>query len=451
ETGLERLSLKRQLEVALDIVFNVSWLSIESRGCVFLNDEASGALKLTAHRGLAPELQIRCASIQIGECLCGTAAENKSTLFSAHLDDEHVIRYPGIQPHGHYCAPILSQQKLLGVLNLYVADGHRSRSEEEAFLATYCGALAGLIDLRQTQRKLREEQIFSSTILRTAPVLVMVLSPQGEIVLFNKACQDLTGFDEETVKGKKSWEWFVPKKDRQSVEEAFHKLSQGRFPNTYEHVWLDHAGRKRLISWRNAISHSSDGVIHHIIATGIDITEKRESEEHLRHMASHDALTGLPNRISFMDHMQVSIAQAKRNDSMLAVLFLDLDRFKTVNDTMGHEVGDHLLMEVAQRIRGVLRASDMVARLGGDEFTVLLDGLTGPDRVESIGRKLISEICTPFDIQGNRCQIGTSIGAALSPMHGEEPELLLKKADDAMYKVKHSGRNDFLFYSDSVE
>ncbi|MBF0369779.1 MAG: diguanylate cyclase [Magnetococcales bacterium] len=446
ETGLEPLSLEKQLQVALDIILSVPWLSVQYKGSIFLMDEESGELVLHANKGLAAGLLISCARIKPGYCLCGRAAQSRKILFSSHLDHRHDIHYDGIQPHGHYCVPILAKDRVRGVLNLYLPEGHPNNPEEDAFLTAVANTLAGLIDLRQTEAKLRAEQEFSATILRTAPALVVVLDQEGHIILFNEACQQLTGYSEQEALGRFVWDFLLPPPQIAQVQEVFQSLTIGHFPHVHENHWVRKDGSTRLISWYNSATLNSDGTIHHIIGTGLDITEKRQAEERLQYMASHDALTGLPNRMQFIEHLSVSIAQAKRGKEMLGILFMDLDRFKAVNDNLGHDIGDLLLIAVAERIKECLRESDVVARLGGDEFTVIMNGFSDLETVVPVVHKIIEALSTPFHLEGHACHIGTSIGVSLFPDHGENPQELLKKADLAMYQVKNRGRNDFQIF-----
>jgi diguanylate cyclase (GGDEF)-like protein/PAS domain S-box-containing protein len=181
-----------------------------------------------------------------------------------------------------------------------------------------------------------------------------------------------------------------------------------------------------------------------------DIRDRHTAQARIRHMAHHDALTGLPNRMSFMEQLEHSMAAARVQGSRLALLFVDLDHFKRVNDSLGHSVGDALLRTTASRIVGALRATDVVARFGGDEFMVLLPGLPGdPDRrddVEEVAQKLIATIEAPFHAEGRPLSVTPSIGLALFPGDGDSPTELIDHADSAMYRAKARGRANFQFF-----
>jgi len=449
ETGLEPLSLEKQLNVSLHIILTVPWLSVKYQGSIFLVDPDSEDLRLASHIGLSEQQVRMCSRVKRGHCLCGQALAQQKIIFSSHLDENHPTAYPGMVPHGHYCVPIFSRNQVVGVLNLYVPHGYEKNSEEDAFLTTISNTLAGLIDLRHTQARLANEQEFIATILRTAPSLVIVLDQKGRVVLFNHACQTLTGYTEEEVVGREIWDFLIPPSEVIELKEKLHGLYPGGKPLDHEGHWLTIHGDAPLMAWSSTVIATTGNAQRHLVCTGVDISQKRRAEQQLRFLASHDSLTGLPNRSQFMEHLIVSLAQTKRSGRHLAVLFLDLDRFKTVNDTLGHEIGDQLLTAAALRIRSSVREMDVVARIGGDEFTVLMTGLVDIDPIATIAKKIISNIKKTFDIDKHQCHIGVSVGIGLFPEHGDDPQTLLKKADQAMYAVKESGRNSFKIWDET--
>jgi diguanylate cyclase (GGDEF)-like protein len=164
-------------------------------------------------------------------------------------------------------------------------------------------------------------------------------------------------------------------------------------------------------------------------------------------MAYHDALTGLPNRILLNDRLQMALAHAQRSQSLLAVLFMDFDHFKLINDNLGHDIGDQVLKGVAARLKKCLRSQDTVARLGGDEFILLLSEFNSPLDAENLANKILQEIRKPLQIQEHKLNISLSIGVALFPRDGETSTVLLKHADEALYFAKNQGKNCFKFYN----
>jgi len=184
-----------------------------------------------------------------------------------------------------------------------------------------------------------------------------------------------------------------------------------------------------------------------LVAVVRDITERTYAEEQIKHLAYHDALTGLPNRLLFKDRVTVALSHAQRNSSRLAVLFLDLDRFKVINDSLGHNVGDQLLQEVASRVQSCLRDSDTVARLGGDEFTILLPSLIDSDDAAPVAQKILDAIRAPFHIEQRELFTSTSIGISLYPEDAADAETLIKNADTAMYQAKEQGRDNYQLFN----
>jgi diguanylate cyclase (GGDEF)-like protein len=188
-------------------------------------------------------------------------------------------------------------------------------------------------------------------------------------------------------------------------------------------------------------------VVEHYVAMFSDITERKKQEEIITFQAFHDALTGLPNRILFLDRLEQMLVQGTRSGARTAaVMFLDLDRFKQINDTLGHEAGDQCLKEVARRLRQCVRASDTVARMGGDEFTILLPEIAEKGDVRMVAQKILDSMKTPLLLAGQEVIITTSIGISLFPRDGRDGETLLKHADAAMYRVKGSGRAGMFFF-----
>jgi diguanylate cyclase (GGDEF)-like protein/PAS domain S-box-containing protein len=188
-----------------------------------------------------------------------------------------------------------------------------------------------------------------------------------------------------------------------------------------------------------------------VAGTVSDITDRKLAEERIEFRAYHDPLTGLPNRTFLMDRLNLHIAQARRRGRGMAVMFLDLDRFKIVNDTLGHSLGDRLLCETAERLRQGVREDDTVARIGGDEFVVLLPQVRHGETAARVARKLLRKIGEPFRLDGHELRVTTSIGIVLFPEDGDDPEMVLKKADRAMYRAKEQGRNAYHFHEPAAQ
>ncbi|MBF0628430.1 MAG: diguanylate cyclase [Magnetococcales bacterium] len=453
ETSLEPLPLDKQLAVALDIILTIPWLAVEYKGSIHLFNPENGKLELAAQRNLNPHLLTVCANLGLGECLCGLAALKKETIFRSDLDADHTVTFAGIRPHGHYCSPILYHGELLGVLNLYVTSGHTRCSDEDALLATLSNTLAGIIRHRRTEKALQEERQFIATILESTSALVAVLNPQGRLVRINAACESLTGLRADKMIGQIFWHpsWTPPDESEQ-LQEIITLTAEDPATVSFVGRWYAPNREIRYISWTLTFLSDTTGRLKNFLATGIDITERMLAEKSLERIAHHDSLTGLPNRRLFMLFLQQTLARSRRHNRAMAVMFMDLDRFKAVNDSFGHDVGDLLLIETAERIRRCLRENDVVARLGGDEFTVILgDETLIPDSIGIVAQKIIDELAVPFHLHDHECLIGASIGISLFPNDGERAEDLLKKADTALYAVKKSGRNHYQMYHPGME
>ncbi len=248
----------------------------------------------------------------------------------------------------------------------------------------------------------------------------------------------------------------VDKDDKNGFDIAVQKASDGET--------LDYAFQARLPNGetKTILMHLDSSTEHlepdhRIFGTIQDITEQRKAEESIRQLAYYDSITGLPNRDLFKEHLSMALHQAERNKEKIAVMFLDLDNFKRVNDSLGHEAGDRLLKTISERLDESLRSTDLaardmgdmnssLARLGGDEFTVMLSGLHGIEHVEMIGQRILERIAEPIMLSGNRVCVSSSIGVAIYPEDGEDLDTLLRNADAAMYEVKSQGRNGVFFY-----
>ncbi len=235
--------------------------------------------------------------------------------------------------------------------------------------------------------------------------------------------------------------------DRELFEATMrHAIRQGSdFSVDYRVVWPD--GSEHWIANRGQVHRNPDGRARRVIGVAMDMTERKNAEQRIAHMAHHDALTGLPNRVLLRDRIQQAIAQAHRTGTRLAVLFIDLDRFKTINDSLGHQLGDRLLQAVASRILVCVREGDTVSRVGGDEFVIVIPAIESSSDAATVAGKIHEVLASSFHLHGNDLHVAASIGISLYPSDGADAETLMRNADTAMYHAKDSGRGNFQFFT----
>jgi len=237
--------------------------------------------------------------------------------------------------------------------------------------------------------------------------------------------------------------------DRDMVNAAYAKSLKTHLPYEVEHRILMPDGSIKWVIERGETQFTEDGKPLRSIGTVNDITERKNAELIIQRMAHYDHLTDLPNRFMFFDRLDQGVIRATRNMQKIAVLFLDLDGFKQINDSRGHETGDLLLKQVAERLQSCLREMDTVARIGGDEFAVILADISNQTDVSSVAEKIIRALALPFRIQSKDLNIGVSIGISTFPEHGNSGDMLLSRADAAMYQVKKDGKTDTGFMYDN--
>jgi diguanylate cyclase (GGDEF)-like protein/PAS domain S-box-containing protein len=270
----------------------------------------------------------------------------------------------------------------------------------------------------------------------------MITGASGTIQWINPAFSRLSGYSKEELIGQNPRMLSSGRHAPAYYQNMWETITQGRIWRS-ETEERTKAGTPYTVSQIITPMKNDDGEITHFIAIHEDITAQKQVQQRIEQMAHYDALTGLPNRALFYDRLKHSLSLARRHHGELVLMFLDLDGFKKVNDTLGHRAGDMLLSQVAQRLRQCVRESDTVARLGGDEFTVICNDLYQGFDAARIAEKLIESIAQPFDLEGQAAHIGVSIGIARLCEHTRDPDELLHQADQAMYEAKLAGKNTY--------
>ncbi|MCL6473037.1 MAG: PAS domain S-box protein [Firmicutes bacterium] len=457
-------------------------------------------------------------------------------------------------------------------------DGSLMQVEVHARSLEYEGRMTSVSVVRDiTWRKktieaLERERNFNSTVLNTIGALVVVLDHEGRILMFNRACEETTGYKFEEVRGKYVFDVFILPEEREAVKRVFSDLKAGMFPNSFENYWRTKDGGRRLISWSNTCLVNANGDVEWVIPTGIDVTERKRadvelrklsqaveqspnmviiadtegkieyvnprfcdttgfrpeevlgrnirelkpadkvSEEHARllnmvlaggewegefagrrsngeeywesasltpiknedgeithilailqdvterkhaeerinHIAYYDSLTELPNRALFNDRLSIALNHAHHHKGILALLYLDLDSFKTINDTLGHDVGDGILKEVAKRLKKCISEDSTIARFGGDEFVILLPQVNSAEDAAKTAQEIFEVMKPPFVSEERELYITTSIGISLYPYDGKDTQTLLRNAEVALYRAKEQSRNKYQLYTASM-
>ncbi|MEW6983771.1 EAL domain-containing protein [Colwelliaceae bacterium 6471] len=306
----------------------------------------------------------------------------------------------------------------------------------------YIAIKEDISQLKEDEKRLR----LASTVFRCATEAVMVTDANNRIQMVNDAFSEITGYEADEVIGHDP---SILKSGHH--DDAFYKTMSESLLN--QDIWEGEIWNRRkngeiYTEWLAITTIRDDlGQLEGYVSLFSDITKRKENEVRIRFQANFDTLTGLANRNLFTDRFSQALKHAERNKQQVALLFIDLDGFKHVNDTLGHSKGDDLLRDVATRIVESLRNSDTVARFGGDEFAVLLPDSAGVPELESIATKLQTSICSPFTLDGHEAYVSASIGIAFYPNDGNDIETLIRKADKAMYKAKALGRKNHQFFT----
>ncbi|TCK61859.1 PAS domain S-box-containing protein/diguanylate cyclase (GGDEF)-like protein [Seleniivibrio woodruffii] len=394
------------------------------------------------------------------ECPLHTVKKTKQPFSCVHIhfDSDNQRKYYEI--HGQ---PVFNEKGELVQMIEYALDiTDRKRSESE--LEKYRNHLEILVDKRtdelnkvnmqlmnEIDERIEKERqlLLAASVIENTIEGITVTDCFGTIQKVNPAFTEITGYEPEEVIGKTPR---ILKSDKH--DEDFYKIMWGNLitKGTWSgEIWNRRKNGDAYPEWLsiNAIR-DEFGNITHFVAVFHDISEVKQGEEKLKYQAHHDTLTGLPNRQLFNDRLEMAIAFAKRHNQRVAVIFIDLDNFKNVNDTMGHHVGDILLQKVADILKKCVRQEDTVARLGGDEFMLILqDILTEANAVET-ARRILAEFARPISVGGNEFFINASLGITMYPDDGEDVLTMVKNADLAMYRVKETGKNGYQLFTKNM-
>jgi len=325
-------------------------------------------------------------------------------------------------------------------------------------------AIVIIAHIARVQEELRRSKEFLNTIINTIPDPIFVKDRNYQWVVLNQAFSKLLGYPLAELIEQSDYDVF-PEAEADVFRQQDDTVFRTEQECHNEEAFTDRSGFTHHIETKRSLHKDAAGN-RFLVGIIRDITERKRMEDELKrttaelvrsnaelqrsatqlsHVANHDSLTGLPNRKLFHERLEQAIAWAKEKEQLVALLFLDLDGFKQINDTKGHDIGDLLLTAVARRLMGCLRGSDTVARLGGDEFTVILPGIPSSQDAARVATKLLTTLARPFELDGHLISITSSVGISLYPHQASDLEALLKEADNAMYRAKQSGKGRYEF------
>lgn len=323
----------------------------------------------------------------------------------------------------------------------YVLGRAAANYDDENVLQGYVGTLTDITEHKQAEERIRLiSRVFESTLEG-----IIITNAERQIIEVNEAFTRITGYSREEIIGKN------PRILKSGHQDAAFYASMWKTINTTGHwsgeIWNRCKDNSIYPQWMSiSVITNQEGMITHYVGICSDITLLKQHEKQLEHIAHYDALTGIPNRVLLVDRMQQALAQTRREKKLLAICYLDLDGFKSINDGLGHDAGDSVLIKTAERINNNLRGGDTVARLGGDEFVILLLNIESIDDCHSSLTRLLQTIEQPILTKGEPSIVTASIGVTLYPLDDEEPETLLRHADQAMYFVKQTGKNRYRIF-----
>lgn len=452
---LELLSTGALLKQILEtIIKDVERENPQMLCSILLLDEEGKRLLFGAAPSLPDSFSVYVNGLPIDQGIgsCGTAALKGERVVIKDMDTHpdcidcrEILEHEGLR--SCWSEPVFSSNgRLLGTFAAY-RKKMRLPDEQEILAIKHAVKLAGIaIERNQTGEALR----LAASIYQNTSEAMMITDADNHIVAINPAFTEVTGYEEDEVIGKDPGILASGSHD----EEFFCNL--WRTLNTTGE-WRGEIRNRRkngdeFVEWLtiNTI-YDNQGGVHRRVSLFSDITEQKKADALIWHQANYDTLTQLPNRRLFSDRLEQGIKIAHRENQHMALLFIDLDRFKEVNDTLGHHMGDELLVEAASRISSCVRESDTVARLGGDEFTVILNELHDVSPVGAIGQKIIDSLSQPFKLHNEQVFVSASVGVTVYPEDALSCEELLKNADQAMFAAKQNGRNRINYFTKSMQ
>lgn len=440
-------------EIMSEVILSAESIYPSSMCSILLMDEAGSHLC----KGAAPRLPeffndaINGVEIGPGVGSCGTAA-----FLGKRVVVEQIRGHPYWQNYKELAAeaglascwsePIYSVSgKILGTFAIYRGEASTPDNQEIALIESAANLIGIAIDRIHAEAELH----LAWSIYENSSEAVLVTDTNNRIVALNPAFTNITGYSLGDIQGEDPAVLRSARHDDHFYKTMWDELSQQGF--WQGEIWNRRKNGETFPEWLTInVIRNDKGEIQRYVAMGSDITNKMRSDELIWRQANYDCLTDLPNRYMFQDRLEQEIRKSQRQDSLLALMFIDLDNFKDVNDTLGHPVGDQLLIKAAERINSCVRKSDTVARMGGDEFTVMLPELSQTVDGEYLAEQIINVLAEPYSINGNTIYAPASIGITFCPDDSSEVDQLISNADQAMYASKNAGRNRLSYFTRSL-
>ncbi len=380
--------------------------------------------------------------------ICHDVLQDKTKLVSENAAQQypHAAQMKQLAIESYFGAALISpSQTPFGVVIIMDTKPMLPEGGRDHILGIVASRLALEIERNAAENELKlAASVFNETV-----DAIVITDQEGTVLRVNPAFSRITNFSPEDVIGQNPRIWGSQHHDTDFYEALWQELLNKGF--WQGELWNRRKNGETFPTWQtiSAVKNRAGETIQ-FISIFSDISDRKRSEERIYHLAHYDVITDLPNRTSFQNQIEHSLAHARRQNSTLALLFLDLDNFKVINDAFGHPTGDILLKQVAQRLTGLVREDDTVARIGGDEFTILLTDTHSSQLTALVAKKILNSFATPFKHEGIEMVVSVSIGISTFPVDGNDALTLLKNADSAMYQAKKKGRNNFQFFTSEM-
>jgi len=434
---------------------------------IFALNEQARCLEPLYSIGLSEAMRREITKVPLTEGPNGDAIARRTIVTTNAITHDELVE-AGVKKdllregfRGLISVPLLFQDRVLGVINLFFKEKTPVLTDLEQKTLMNIGKTIGLAmanaqyvaqikaeiaERKHAEQALRESETRLRKLFEAMPEAVMIHDEAGTILHVNDVGAKRLEWAVEDLVGKNLRD--IVKIENAALIPDHVRIARTHGSCSFETTYLSRTGRA-IVAEVNESPIELEGKSV-ILSVARDITERKRAERQLAYIATHDALTGLPNRVLFNDRLNLALAQAQRHQQRLAVLLLDLDRFKDINDTLGHSVGDQFLRATGNRLRGLLRKSDTLARMGGDEFLFLVTEIARADNAIEVARKILESFQEPFLVEDHELRTTASIGVTIFPDDGSDADTLLKNADIAMYSAKQRGRNNYQRYTSTL-